>query len=121
MTPLAVALFQVLRIRTPKPVARKALISYAELVAETFRYPGVPSDLDHHKDPRVDAALLELTEACRADNLPPATLMITGEQPYTPHPLIAGAVYGGADDVQAKWEKDIAEVAMTFYPQKVGK
>lgn len=120
MTPLANALYQVLRIRTPKPIARKATIGYPELVAELFRYEGIPTDLNHHADPRVDAALLELQEACKLENLPLVTALVLGTQErHSPSEAYFKSAHPQATTPDAKsaaWEKELREVAMTFYP-----
>lgn len=123
MTPIAQAIYQVLRIRTPKPIARKATIPYPELVAELFRYEGTPSDLNHHADPRVDAALEEVFAACKAENLPQVTaLVLDTKARHTPSDAYFKAAHPDAATPEARaqaWEKELREVAMTFYPPQL--
>jgi hypothetical protein len=118
MSPIAEAMFHVLRIRTPKPVPRRACIDYSELVAEIFRYPEVPPDLDHHDDARVNDAIRELIEGCRAQNLPNIAALVMNERTHQPIALVQTELYGGEGEAAlAKWEAEMKEVAMTFYPQ----
>lgn len=123
MSPLAQAVYQVLRIRTPKPVPRKALIGYAELISEAFRYEGVPDDLDHHKDPRVDEAITELVAACRAESLPLIAALILSDAAFEPVEAYLKAAHPDVATPEARtaaWEKELKEVAITFYPPTVG-
>lgn len=122
MSPIAEAIYQVLRIRTPKPVARKALIPYSELVTEVMQYEGIPEDLEHRKDPRLDEALLELIPACKADNQPQIAALVTPTGTYAPLDVFAKAAYPDANTpeaILAAWEKDLKEVAMTFFPDEL--
>lgn len=123
MGPIAQAIYQVLRMRTPKPVPRKALIAFAELVSEASRYEGVPDDLDHHGDPRVDEAIVEIIEACREEKLPQIASLILNPTAYGPLALYSKTAHPTAttpESQTAAWEKELKEVVITFYPNELG-
>jgi hypothetical protein len=120
MSPLAMAMYQVLRMRLPKPIARKALIDHAELISELYRYPDAPQDLDP-RDPRIDQAAVELAEWCRAAKLPLiSALVIHGDTRLPADTYFAAAHPGLADEPRREaWENELKEVIMTFYPAKM--
>jgi hypothetical protein len=123
MSPIVLAMYDVLRVRTPKPVPRKALISVGELVVELYRYEGVPGDLGHRGDPRLDEAVLTVVEICDALELPPLPALITGDGEFGPLPVFARERYsnlqGDREKMLSAWEKDLKDVAITFYPDEL--
>lgn len=123
MSPIVLAVYDILRVRTPKPVPRKALISVTELVVDLYRYEGVPNDLGHRSDPRLDDAVVTALEICNALELPPLPALITSDGEFGPLPAFASARYPTLASDRAKlleaWEKDLKDVAITFYPDEL--
>lgn len=120
MSPLAAAVYQVLRMRLPKPIARKALIDHSELIAELYRYPDAPQDLDL-RDPRINAAAVELVEPCRAAKLPLISALIIPGDTREPHDSYYAAAHPSAtaETRREAWDNELKEVIMTFYPAKL--
>lgn len=121
MTPLGAMVYQVLRLRVPKPNWRKAVIDHSELIAELYRlFPEAPRDLDL-RDPRLDAAAVELVAPCQALGLPAiSALIIHGDTRLPADSYFAAACPGLTGDARrAAWEKTLAEVIVTLYPPKL--
>lgn len=136
MSPLAAAMYQVLRMRLPKPIARKALIDHAELISELYRYPDAPQDLDP-RDPRIDDAAAELVQPCRDANLPLISSLIIHSDTREPAPSYYAAAHPptqpptqphaspetppetSRESHRELWEAELKEVIMTFYPAKL--
>lgn len=120
MSPLAAMIYQVLRLRVPKPNWRKAVIDHSELISELYRFPEAPRDLDL-RDPRIDAAAVELAQACQAAKLPViSALIIHGDTRQPADSYYAAAHPAETPDTRREaWEKSLAEVIMTFYPTKL--
>lgn len=114
--------YQVLRLRVPKPNWRKAVIDHSELIAELYRlFPEAPRDLDL-RDPRLDAAAVELVEPCRAAKLPVISALIIHGDTRLPAESYFAAAHPGLDASARReaWEKSLGEVIVTFYPAKLG-
>ena len=115
------AVYHVLHLRTPRTSARKAMMTFAELVAEISRFPGVPHDLAPN-DRRLHAALAELTMTCRAHHLPSLAALVTCSGTREPSEAYYAAAHPHAIDAESRrtqWQKEADDASLTLYPKRL--
>jgi hypothetical protein len=117
MSPLAEAVYGILRSRTSLVDPR---LSYAEL-AEQLRTTSDEFEDIHHRSRPLYAALGEVGRECRRLRLPPLPALVVradtrrpGEAYYAGR--CAGIVYRG--DQVAAWRRDLEAVKGTVYPPR---
>lgn len=111
MSPLAIEIYKQLR----RTLQSKSSISYSELArAVSRKHP------THHRSPAFHSALTEVTEACRAHELPAIAAIVWSSTTNTPSAGYYRAAHPRArtdESKQAAWEKEHAAVvreAMNF-------
>jgi hypothetical protein len=117
MTPLAEAVYEILRLRTSRPDPR---ITYAEL-AEELREAA--DDFLHitHRSQQLYAALGEVGRACRRLSLPLLPALVVRADTRRPGEAYyegtsAGLVYKG--EKVAAWRREVAAVKEKRYPKR---
>jgi hypothetical protein len=117
VSPLAEAVYEVLRRRTMLPGPR---LTYAELAAAVR---GASADFEHvtHRSRPLYAALGEVGDACRRLDLPPLPALVVRADTRRP----GDAYYGGkcsgvvpAANPVAAWWRDLEAVKGTAYPPR---
>ena len=117
MSPLAEAVYEILRLRVAQPEPR---ITYAGLArqlrdrAEEFEYV-------HHRNRELYTALTEVGKECRRLKLPPLPALVVRADSGRP----GAAYYEGEctgivhrDEQVAAWERDLEAVKRTTYPPR---
>jgi hypothetical protein len=117
MSPLAEAVYQVLRRRTCLPDPR---LSYAQL-AEQLRAASDDFEDIHHRSRPLYAALNEVGRECRRQRLPPLPALVVRADTRRPGEAYyagkcTGIVYRG--DKVAAWRRDLEAVKATAYPPR---
>jgi hypothetical protein len=117
MSPLAKAIYELLRRRAPEPDPR---ITYAQLAAELR---DLSEDFDHvyHRSRELFAALNEVGQECRCLKLPPLPALVVRADTGQP-----GAAYyrGKCSDLVSRgnpiaaWREDLEAVQGTTYPAR---
>jgi hypothetical protein len=115
VSPLAEAIYEILRQRTARDDPR---ITYKEL-AEALRDSSEAFEYAHHRNPQLYAALGEIGRECRRVRLPPLPALVVRADTRRP----GEAYYAGkcarivykADKVTA-WRRDLEAVKQTTYP-----
>lgn len=117
MSPLAGAIYNVLRQRVPLADPR---LTYAEL-AEQLRDTSEDFFDVHHRDRRLYAALAEVGRECRRLRLPPLPALVVRADTRRP----GAAYYTGKctgivtrGDKVAAWRKDLEAVQAAVYPPR---
>ncbi len=115
MSPIAEAIYTILRARRSQPDPR---ITYAEL-AEQLR--DVSDEFEHiyHRSRELYAALGEVGRECRRLGLPPLPALVVRADTRRPGAAyFTGKRFAGmfADDRVAAWQRDVAAVRRARYP-----
>jgi hypothetical protein len=120
MTPLAEAVYEILRKRCPQTDPR---ITYAKL-AEELREVSNDFEYVHHRGRELYKALSEVGRACRRLKLPPLPALVVRVDTRRP----GAAYYGGKctgmvhhGDQIAAWGKDFEAVRNATYPAKLAR
>jgi hypothetical protein len=117
MSPLAAAVYDILRRRTAQPDPR---LSYAEL-AEQLRDTSEVFEYVHHRSRQLYAALGEVGKECRRLRLPPLPALVVRADTRRPGAAYyAGKRSGGIfkGDQIAAWRRDLEGVRRTRYPRR---
>jgi len=117
MSPLAAAVYDILRVRTTLPDAR---ITYAEL-AEALRDTADEFEYVHHRNRELYAALAEVGKECRRLKRPPLPALVVRADTRRPGAAYyagkcSGTVYRG--DQIAAWRHDLEAVRRATYPAR---
>jgi hypothetical protein len=117
MSPLAEAVYEILRRRTSRPDPR---ITYAEL-AEQLRDASEDFDYVHHRTRPLYAALNEVGAECRRLGLPPLPALVVRADTRRPGAAYfrgkcTGLVHRG--EKVAAWQRDVEAVKQTAYPAR---
>jgi hypothetical protein len=114
MSPLAGAVYDLLRQRTELPEPR---ITYAELAAE-LRALSDEFEHVHHRTPPLYAALNEVGQECRRLRLPPLPALVVRADTRRPGEAYyaAGLAYRG--ERAAAWRRDLEAVKQASYPPR---
>src|SRR5437660_676539 len=117
MSPLAGAIYDILRGRTPLPDPR---ITYAEL-AEQLRDASGEFEYVHHRSRELYAALAEVGKECRRRRLPPLPALVVRADTGRPGAAYyqgkcSGTVHPG--DAVAAWREDLEAVRRATYPPR---
>ena len=117
MSPLAQAIYEVLRQRTAMPDPR---ITYAEL-AEQLRDASGEFEYVHHRSQELYAALADVGKECRRLRLPPLPALVVRADTGRPGAAYykgkcSGAVPPG--DPAAGWRQDLEAVRRATYPPR---
>lgn len=117
MSPLAAAIYEILRQRTTLPDPR---ITYAELAGQLRDTSEDLFDV-HHRDRRLYAALTEVGRECRRLRLPPLPALVVRADTRRP----GAAYYEGKctgvvsrGDRIAAWRRDLEAVRGAIYPAR---
>lgn len=120
LSALASAIYDILRGLVPDPGAE---ITYSELVNQLGRMPR-PNEGLHYRDARLDEALGELVDACRAQELPAISALVIREAERNPgvgyypkaHPLewAQGLIFA-----EVVWANERERVRQTSYPAQL--
>jgi hypothetical protein len=115
MSPLAAAVWEILRQRTTLPDPR---ISYAELARELRE---VSDDFEYitHRSRPLYTALCEIGDACQRQRLPPLPALVVRADTRRPGDAyyeggLAGHLFRG--DKIAAWRRDLEAVKQATYP-----
>ena len=115
LSALATAIYSILQRRVP---AATPEIPYRELV-EALQPLGAPYSNLHWRDPRLDQALGDLVEACRAAGLPAiSAIVVNGETRRPGRSYYSVAHPDVADEMQQEiaWARERDAVASRTYP-----
>jgi hypothetical protein len=117
MSPLAAAVYDILRRRTALPEPR---ITYAEL-AEQLRAADEEFEYVHHRTRPLYAALGEVGQECRRLRLPPLPALVVRADTRRPGQAYftgtcSGLTYRG--DRVAAWRRDMEAVKLAIYPPR---
>ncbi len=117
MSPLAAAVYDILRVRTSLPDPR---ITYAEL-AEAVRDTSDEFEYVHHRNRELYAALAEVGKECRRLKRPPLPALVVRADTRRPGAAYysgkcTGTVYRG--DQIAAWRRDLEAVRRATYPAR---
>jgi hypothetical protein len=119
MSPLAEAIYEILRRRVPQPEPR---LSYAEL-ADQIRDTAAEFEEIHHRHRKLYLALGEVGAECRRLDLPPLPALVVradtrrpGEAYYAGR--CSGMVYKGQK--VAAWRRDLEAVKRATYLRRKG-
>lgn len=117
MSPLAEAVYRILRARASRPDPR---ITYAAL-AEQLRETAEEFEYIHHRTRQLYAALGEVGEECRRLKLPGLPALVVRADTGRP----GGAYFQGrctgivfADDKVSAWRRELEAVRQTAYPSR---
>jgi hypothetical protein len=112
VSPLAEAVYAILRLRLPSPDPR---ISYAELAAQ-LRDASEEFEFISHRSRELYAALAEVGQACRLLELPPLPALVVRADTRRP-----GDAYGGGPctgERAAAWREDLEAVKRASFPPR---
>src|SRR5437763_722869 len=117
MSPLAEAIYEILRRRTAQEDPR---ITYARL-AETLREMSDGFEYVHHRNRELYAALGEVGQECRRRRLPPLPALVVRADTGRPGAAYfagkcSGVVYRG-EQVSA-WRRELEAVKQATYPRR---
>lgn len=117
MSPLAVAVYEILRLRVGRPEPR---ISYCELGA---RLRDRSTEFDHifHRSPELYAALREVGRECRRLHLPPLPALVVRADTRRPGDAYysgKGSGYIARANQIAAWRRDLESVKRSTYPPR---
>jgi hypothetical protein len=117
MSPLAEAVYEILRVRTSNPDPR---ITYAEL-AEALRDTSEEFEYVHHRNRQLYVALTEVGQECRRLRLPPLPALVVRADTRRP----GAAYYEGKcsatvfkGEQVAAWRRDLEAVQRATYPPR---
>jgi hypothetical protein len=116
MSPLAEAVYEILRLRTSLPEPR---ITYAGL-ARQLRAVSRKFAAINHRSQKLYAALVEVGDECRGLELPPLPALVVRADTRRP----GAAYFGGSSgvlrpgDQVAAWWHDLGAVRGTTYPPR---
>ena len=117
VSPLAEAIYDILRLRVPLPEPR---ITYREL-AEQLRDRGDEFEHVHHRTRPLYAALVEVGARCRRLGLPPLPALVVRADTRRP----GDAYYAGKCSGRlsrgsqiAAWRRDLEAVKQASYPKR---
>lgn len=115
LSPLASEIYRVLRDLVPN---ENAQITYQDLVYQLGPLPA-PNQGLHWQDLRLNAALGELVEECRGQQLPAIPAIVVRSNELTPSYGYYSIAYPGRnyDDALADWVGEVQQVRQTTYPQ----
>lgn len=110
MTPLARAVYEVLRQRVP---SRNGQISYSSLSSQL---PPPFTGIDYHFG--LSAPLGEIVHACTARGLPPLSALVVRADVGYPGDLYFTTAYPGTEEGEAmrRWAVDFKSAKSTSYP-----
>jgi hypothetical protein len=117
MSPLAEAVYELLRVRTSLEDPR---LSYAEL-AEQLRAASDDFEFIHHRSRLLYAALNEVGHACRRLRLPPLPALVVRADTRRPGEAYYECKSSGfisQGDKIAAWRRDLEAVKRTTYPPR---
>jgi hypothetical protein len=117
MSPLATAVYQVLRLRAELPEPR---ITYAELAGQV-RAGGAGFEGVHHRSRELYAALGEVGDECRRLGLPCLAALVVRADTRRPgaayfEAACPGTVYKG--EKVAAWRRELDAVRQAAYPAR---
>ncbi len=117
MSPLAEAIYEILRRRTAEEDPR---ITYAQL-AETLRETSADFEYVHHRNRELYAALNEVGQECRRSRWPSLPALVVRADTGRPGAAYfagkcSGVVYRG-EQVSA-WQREVAAVKQATYPRR---
>jgi len=119
MSPLAEAVYTILRVRVGRPDPR---ITYAELAA---RLRDLSDEFEgaHHRNPQLYAALGEVGAECRRLGLPCLAALVVRADTRRPgaayyEGMSPGIVYKG--EKVEEWRRELEAVKQTTYPPRDG-
>jgi hypothetical protein len=117
MSPLAHAVYEILRVRTSRPEPR---ITYAELAEQLREISEEFADI-HHRNRQLYVALGEVGAECRRRGLPSLPALVVRADTKRP----GAAYYEGADsrslyrgEKVAAWRRELEAVKRTTYPPR---
>jgi hypothetical protein len=117
MSPLAEAVYDILRLRTPLPEPR---ISYADLAARLRQRSKAFAGINH-RSRQLYAALWEIGDECRRLGLPPLPALVVRADTRRPgEAYFEGATARTAHPAAkiAAWWRDLDGVRRTTYPAR---
>lgn len=114
MTPLACAVYQILRRRIKLPDPR---ITYGEL-ARNLRARGGKFERVTHRSRELYASLWEIGDECRRLGLPPLPALVVRADSRTPgEAYYEGMASPYRGDRLAQWRRDVDAVRQARYPR----